>query len=186
MTPPKGRPQQRLFIAVDPPARVRDEVSAWARYLCRFTEGLRPVPAVNTHITLAFLGDRDPAEIPILTELLIETAAPVSGLALGAPIWLPKRRPRTLSLEIHDDRDELATVRSGMAKALADLIGWTARRPFRAHLTAARTGRGFDPAGRHLPVSPSLTFEAAAITLYASILRPEGARYEALERIDFD
>ena len=47
----------RTFIALDPPELVRSEVAAWAREFGGGVRGLRPVPARNSHITLAFLGE---------------------------------------------------------------------------------------------------------------------------------
>lgn len=179
----------RLFVAADPPAEVRAEASGWARHLVRFAEGLRAVPAANCHVTLAFLGDREPAEVPEIAAALADAAGPAAGLpsprlSLGAPVWLPRRRPRALALEVHDDRGELAALQGELADGLRRTIGWRAGRPFRPHLTVARTGRGFDPSGLRLPVSPALEFEPEAITLYSSTLRPDGARYEALERVE--
>ena len=171
---------QRVFVALDPPAEVRTEAEAWARHLARSREGLRVVPARNTHITLAFLGERDEFEIEEIIAAVDESQGPAGGLSLGAPAWLPKRRPRSLVLDIHDDRHELAELQAGLARRLRELLGWKEGRPYRAHLTCARTGRGFDPDGLLLPVSPSIAFEGVSVTLYASHLSPEGAEYEAL------
>ena len=175
----------RTFIALDPPELVRSEVAAWARGLGGGVKGLRPVPARNSHITMAFLGELTPAETDLAAGVLDECAGPVGGLSLGAPVWLPRRRPRSLALEIHDTRGELAGTQSAIAHRLDEAIGWRAARPFRAHLTAARLGRGFVREDLVLPVSPALDFEADSITLYASRLLPEGAEYEAIERFDF-
>lgn len=183
------RGRSRLFVAADPPAEVRAEASEWARHVVRFTPGLRSVPARNCHITLAFLGDREETEIPAIAAAVADAADPASGLAvpalsLGAPVWLPRRRPRALALEVHDDRGELAELQAAVAAGLDRAIGWRAGRPFRPHLTAARTGRGFDASDIRLPVSPAAEFEPEAVTLYESTLLPEGARYDPLERIE--
>jgi len=185
-----SRQEQRVFLALDPPAEVCSEAEAWARHIARSTAGLRVVPARNSHITLAFLGDRDGHEIEAIADAAseavnpVEGTGPVGGLSLGAPAWLPKRRPRTLVLDIHDDRGELARLQSRLAQVLRDLIGFKEGRPYRPHLTCARIGRGFDPLGLRLPVSPSIAFEAVSVTLYASRLSPEGAEYEVIERFD--
>lgn len=171
-------------MALDPPAEVRAEAEAWGRHIARSTTGLRVVPARNSHITLAFLGDRDEYEVEEAARALEEAAAPVSGLALGAPAWLPKRRPRNLVLDIHDDRGELIELQSALAAELRRSLGWQEGRPYRPHLTCARTGRGFSPTGLRLPVSPSIGFEAASLSLYSSRLSPEGAEYEVIERFD--
>lgn len=186
--PRRTRGRLRLFVAADPPEEVRNEVADWGRQVARSVAGLRPVPAENCHITLAFLGDREETDLRRISTAVREAAAPNPGFAvpaisLGAPVWLPPRRPRALALEIHDDRGDLAALQREVAGTLDRAIGWKARRQFRAHLTAARTGRGFDPDLLRLPRSPDLGFEPEAVTLYSSTLLPEGARYESLERI---
>ncbi|HMU26992.1 MAG TPA: RNA 2',3'-cyclic phosphodiesterase [Solirubrobacterales bacterium] len=176
--------KRRVFVALDPPVELRSEAEAWARHIARSAKGLRVVPARNSHITLAFLGERDEFEIEEVAGALLETAVPATGLALGAPAWLPKRRPRSLVLDIHDDRGELKELQAGMAGALKSALGWKEDRPYRPHLTCARTGRGFDPSHLRVPVSPSIAFSGQSVTLYASHLGPEGAEYEVIERVD--
>jgi len=171
-------------VALDPPSEVCAETEAWARHLARSTQGLRVVPARNSHITLAFLGERDEFEIEQILGAVAESTGPATGLALGAPVWLPRRRPRNLVLDIHDDRDELAALQARLARSLKRELGFKEDRPYRPHLTCARTGRGFDPAGLRLPVSPSISFSGESVTLYSSTLSPEGAEYEAIERFD--
>lgn len=172
----------RVFVALDPPHEVRAEVEAWGRQLARSRSGLRVVPARNSHVTLAFLGNRDEYEVDQILGAISETVSPVRGLALGAPAWLPRKRPRNLVLDLHDDRRELMEMQSDLARALGHAVGWKEDRPYRPHLTCARTGRGFDPTRLLLQVSPSISFSADSVTLYRSRLQPEGAEYEAIER----
>jgi 2'-5' RNA ligase len=172
----------RLFVALDPPVEVCAEAEAWARHLARSTQGLRVVPARNSHVTLAFLGECDGSEIEPIIEAVAATERPVPGLSLGAPVWLPKRRPRALALEIHDDAGTLREMQAALARELNSSLGWKEGRPYRPHLTCGRTGRSFDGAGARLPVSPSFDFDSESVTLYSSILSPEGAEYEAIER----
>lgn len=165
---------------------MRSEAEAWARHIARFTQGLRVVPARNSHITLAFLGELNEFEVEEVISATASSAAAVTGLSLGAPAWLPRRRPRNLVLDIHDDRGELGSVQSDLARELKAGLEWRESRPYRPHLTCARTGRGFNPAGSNLPVSPSITFSAASVSVYLSRLQPEGAEYEALARFPAD
>jgi len=171
-------------VALDPPVEVCAEVEAWARHVARSRRGLRVVAARNSHITLAFLGQCDDFEIEQTLAAVNEVARPVDGLSLGAPAWLPRGRPRSLVLDIHDDRDQLQAMQSQLARTLRETLDWKESRAFRPHLTCARTGRGFDPSGLRLPVSPSIAFGAEAITLYQSHLSPDGAEYEAIKRFE--
>lgn len=144
---------------------------------------MRPVPASNCHVTLAFIGDCGGSDIAAISEAVEDTAAPVTGLSLGAPVWLPRRRPRALALDVRDGRGELEACHSRLAASLAEAIGWQPARRFRPHVTAVRLSRGVDPGSQALPVSPALDFSGEAVTLYRSVLLPEGAQYEPLATV---
>lgn len=179
------RSRQRLFIAVELPAEVRREVASWGRSVARSGDRTRVVPAHNLHITLAFIGERPESEIPLASEALREAAAPVTGLSTGAPLWLPRRRPRALALEIHDHTGRLADVQRATAGLLSATLGLPAPdKAWLPHLTAVRLGRGATLPGPELPVTPAIEFDATAIALFRSRLNPEGAEYEALERVE--
>lgn len=172
----------RLFVALDPPTEVASEVAEWGRRASRGDRRMRPVPARNCHITLAFIGEAPEKSVAPIGEAIGRSAAAVTGLSLGAPAWLPRRRPRALALEVHDGHGELEACRSRLAAALEEAIDWREERRFRPHLTAVRLGRGVEPVEHPLPVSPALGFDGEAVTLYRSRLLPEGAEYEPLLR----
>lgn len=100
---------------------------------------------------------------------------------LGAPVWLPRRRPRALAVEARDSSGELERLQRAVVRVLgadAPDRGAPARR-FRAHITVARTRGGRPPGdGMELPATPRLGFLAREVVLYRSWLEPQGARYE--------
>jgi len=184
-------PSARLFVAVDPPVDVCEELAAWARTAVRGL-GLRgggsaPVRMLDPeslHVTLCFLGSRPVEEITAIGAALEECALPVGELSVGAPLWLPPRRPRALAVEVRDDPDRgLAALHSALLDALARVCDYREeRRRFRAHVTLARMREGSrgSGGGRVLPATPTLSFTPASIILYRSWLSPGGASYEAL------
>ncbi len=178
----------RLFVAIDLPAAVRVRLATWARGAAaqaRAAGGhLRLVEPELLHVTLCFLGGRPVEELEALGEAVGACAQPVGELSLGAPLWLPPRRPRTLAVEVHDDRDgALARLRDDVARALAEVCGFEPeRRRFRPHVTVARMHERSAPRERFLPATPSLSFAPAALALYRSWLSPAGASYEAVAR----
>ncbi len=113
---------------------------------------------------------------------------------MGAPLWLPRARPRSLAVAIHDEAGELSSLHARLTRAIGDAIGSEPeRRRLRAHVTLARTrGRAGRRAGTrnplgeesHLPATPQLRFIAASMTLYRSWLSPDGATYEAMATCD--
>ncbi|HXB16456.1 MAG TPA: RNA 2',3'-cyclic phosphodiesterase [Solirubrobacteraceae bacterium] len=176
----------RLFAAVDPPAEVAGELSRWARSVAR-AEGAGEAPALRVldpaslHVTLLFLGERPHGEIAALGAALAEAAerSRCCELETGAPLWLPPRRPRALSVEIHDPSGELAGLQAEVARALCAVTGEQPPRRFRAHVTVGRSRAA--PRGQAtLPATPQLRFEATEAALYRSRLDPGGARYEQL------
>jgi RNA 2',3'-cyclic 3'-phosphodiesterase len=190
----------RLFVAVDPPSEVREELLAWARAAVTrvtaerrrgaFAE-MRLLDLGALHVTLCFLGGRAVGEIEQIGAALHGCAQRVGELSLGAPLWLPPRRPRTLAVEVHDRDGDLARVQGAVRRAIAEAIDWQSeRRRFRAHISVARV-RGRNAERRSymarepaLPATPSLSFVPDAVVLYRSWLSPQGASYEALASCD--
>jgi 2'-5' RNA ligase len=187
-------PLARLFVAVDPPPQACEQLAAWTREAAaglglRAGKGGRPplrllAPAA-LHLTLCFLGSRPVAEIEAIAGALSSSDGPIGELRVGAPLWLPARRPRALAVEVHDDDGELTALQADVSQAIAAVSGWEPeRRRFRAHVTLARIGaRAVLPSPRDelsLPATPPLRFTPAALILYRSWLSAAGASYEPL------
>jgi RNA 2',3'-cyclic 3'-phosphodiesterase len=107
----------------------------------------------------------------------------VGALSIGAPVWLPPRRPRALALEVHDESGGLASLYEGLRVGLGAAIGWEPeRRRFRPHITVARL-RSWAPAPACVEPTPAIAFEPESVTVYRSRLAAEGATYDALVRV---
>jgi 2'-5' RNA ligase len=151
---------------------------------------LRLLEPNTLHLTLCFLGDRPVREIGAIGEALAIACAeapPVGALTLGAPLWLPPRRPRALAVELHDDPHRaLGDLHYAVSDALAlvcdrSKIGLQPeRRRFRPHVTLARLRSGDAPLERALPATPPLSFLPRSVTLQRSWLTPTEAVYEGL------
>ncbi len=186
-------------MAVDPPLAAAEELSEWARLVAAGARAggeargmLRLLDAHSMHVTLCFLGSRPVGEIDVLADALSTCPARSFELSVGAPLWLPPRRPRALAVEVHDRSGELARAQERVSAALAGASSWQPeRRRFRPHITLARVRpgarrepRAADRAARTrpLPATPRLSFMPDAIVLYRSWLAPQGASYEAIAR----
>jgi 2'-5' RNA ligase len=190
-------PHARLFVAVDPPLDVREELAAWARAAAaalsrerRSGNGppLRLLDVDGLHVTLCFLGNRPVEEIDAIAAAVQSCSTPAAELSLGAPLWLPPRRPRALAAEVRDHDGRLARLHGALREALGRAIGLEAeRRRFRAHVTVARVrggrrarARDPGPGAEPLPATPQLSFTAESAVLYRSRLSRAGATYEPL------
>lgn len=177
----------RLFVALELPDPVRAALVRWRERLpADAGRSLRPVAAEALHVTLCFLGWRAEDEVEAIgSACSVARSEPAPALALGAPVWLPRRRPRVLAVELDDVDGGLAQVQSALSGALA-AGGWykPENRPYLAHVTAARVKgviRG-GPGELHAP--PRLDFHALRVVLYRSRLSPSGARYEPLTSVE--
>ncbi len=180
----RGGGHARLFVALEIPHEVRTRLTAWARAARRPGGELRVLDEELLHVTLCFLGSRPVDEIDALRAVVGGCAAPVGELSLHAPLWLPPRRPRVLAVEVANDGDGLTDLHRDLVRAIAAAIEWESeQRQLRAHVTVARMRGGAAPRGRELPPTPALAFAAEAVTLLRSHLAPDGATYEAIERV---
>ncbi len=178
--------QARLFVAIDPPAWVREALCAWARGALGPVRGkgagatrpLRLLAPELLHVTVCFLGARPVEEIGAIGETLGEEATAVGEVSVGAPLWLPPRRPRALAVELHEPSGELARLHDALGLALG--VQERRHRRFRPHITLARMREGAAPRARELAPTPQLEFVPTELVLYRSWLSPAGAEYEAV------
>jgi 2'-5' RNA ligase len=189
----------RLFLALDLPRGVREELAGWARAATSSLAaargrsgdgggGVRLLAPELMHLTLCFLGSLPAEEIEPLCAALAGCGAPPVQLTVGAPVWLPPRRPRALAVAVGDPQDALEGVRELLAQALAAAGSWEPeRRRFRPHVTVARLRAGFASAGAAaLTPTPGLSFRGDSVSLYRSWLAPSGASYEALATLPLE
>lgn len=180
----------RLFVALDLPPAVVEALVAWRAPLLATDAGLRAVAPAALHVTLCFLGERPEQSIAPLGGVVEAVAGPAGGLALGAALWLPQRRPRVLAVALEDRHGELGALQERLMAALTrdgfhEQEPDRAPRPYLPHVTVARVrGReGPSPRRRLLPDPPSLAFDGVALALYRSHPEPAGARYEPQARV---
>ena len=158
----------RAFVAVALPAEVLEAVSAR-------TEGLQ-VPGGRTmtrdqwHLTLQFLGDD--ADVEAVTTALDGFSVRGGRVRLGGAGAFPNaRRGRVLWI---------ARLAQGVAERLAPVGYEPDSKPFRPHLTIVRCS---SPTDLRAPVAAldaesfGPDWRVDALTVYESVLRPEGARY---------
>lgn len=173
----------RLFAALELPAAVRAQLAAFGHAAADRDEALRAVGEEALHVTLAFLGHRDVADLAPAAEAVRTVDAAAPPLALGDPLWLAPRRPHVLTVALDDLDGTLTTLRAQVVEHLAAALDWEPdSRAFRPHVTVARVRRG-PRVRRDLPDAPQATFAGEAVTLVRSHLGGGPARYEALERV---
>ncbi|HEY4189233.1 MAG TPA: RNA 2',3'-cyclic phosphodiesterase [Candidatus Limnocylindrales bacterium] len=186
---------QRLFIAVPlPPAAVEAcrELVEGVRATID-PKGARWVRMDGLHVTLRFLGDTAPdlvEGVGAAMRTAAEAQPPFTIALAGAGAFPSGRRPRTLWLGIEDGTAELAELSRRLGPPLSAL-GWPdEQRPFRPHLTVARTdavqGTQGTVVGDALAAAASgwrVTFDATSVVLFRSVLGSGAARYERVGEV---
>jgi 2'-5' RNA ligase len=180
----------RLFVALELPGEVREALVVWRDRALAGVSGLRAVSPSSLHVTLCFLGSVAVTEVDVVWEacrvalLVGGTGSAPPPLVLGAAVWLPARRPRVLAVSLGNGTDALAHAQALISGALVS-GGWyrPEPRPFLAHVTVARVGRGGVVRAVELPVPPAISFVGSTVTLFRSHLGRGGARYEALRSV---
>ncbi|MEE3047720.1 MAG: RNA 2',3'-cyclic phosphodiesterase, partial [Pseudomonadota bacterium] len=90
----------RLFVALDLPAPVTDEIAA----ICHGLNGMRWVSPDNLHLTLRFIGEVPPSVTLEIEEALAEIDAAAFSFALvGIGHFESAGRPRAVWLGVEAD-----------------------------------------------------------------------------------
>ncbi len=145
---------------------------------------LRWLRAEQLHVTLKFLGSIGEEALPPLIETLEAEARSTPRIATDAAslsAFPSPRRAGVLVVRLDDPGGALASLAAALERA-AQRVGVAAeRRPFKAHITLARSKPPSDVreliAGHAVDLHP-LVFDE--VRLYASVLRPTGSEYSVL------
>jgi 2'-5' RNA ligase len=165
----------RLFIAIELP----DDVKQALGRLWTDIPGARRVPTEQVHLTLAFLGEVDEANLERLTGELTRIRVPEFRLCFSGTGCFPdRRRPRVvwIGLEPHPRLKHLAAV---VHEAVLACDIPQEERPFSPHITLARFKQSSPREcaaflDQHkMPKLPPL--RVREFTLFQSRLTPQGA-----------
>jgi 2'-5' RNA ligase len=182
----------RLFVALDLPERVRAGIAEWGRRNLR-DPALRAVREDSLHITLAFLGSRDPAEVEAVAAVVAECGGPAPRIELRDAEPRPQRgRARVYALPALSEGTEQLQARL-QDRLVAAGLHEAQERPFWPHVTVARVRA--EGAGSRRPAPVQLPpkalpqellqpFEGVRLVFYRSELQPRGARYVPLAQVE--
>jgi 2'-5' RNA ligase len=174
-----GSPRARLFLALEPAAADREALARWRDEAVAGRDDLRPVAAESLHLTLVFLGYRPEKEIPRIAEAAFEAIGEASAVTLEprAVKPIPPRSPRLFALDLADPGERARSIQAAAADALERARLYSPeKRPWWPHVTIARVKRH----ARAAPLEaapPAGPIRADTVTLYRSVLRPQGAIY---------
>ena len=190
-------PRARLFVALDLPERVREDLVTWQRQALT-DPALRPIAPEALHVTLCFLDYHPERAIERIAQVAcgIEPRS-VTMRFEPEPKAVPRSRPRLFAIDAPSDA--AVAIQSELSERLeAERFYEPEKRPFWSHVTVARVRaeKGSRGAGRRgrpravesapepLPETLLRPFSPIRVTLYRSLLRPTGAEYVPLAGLE--
>ena len=172
----------RAFIALELPEAFADEVAALSRALAEVCAG-RFVSPENHHLTLAFLGEVNEAEARLAMDALDAACAGVGPVRLAATGLGTFGRARDATLWLGIEKDpQLMSLAARVREELAARSLSYDEKDFLPHVTLARRARL--PRGGLGELAFPLPDEGVRVTLFRSILEPDGARYKSLYTVE--
>ena len=177
----------RTFIAIDVPQDVKQNIRNCQLKLAT-AAGVRVAwtKAVGIHLTLKFIGDVERETIPQVIRSVELSAAKFDTIKLTTTIagGFPNvRRPRVLWLGV-EGNNILIQLQQDIDKSLGDLGFLRDSKKFHPHLTVGRVkslDRDSDLPRMFEDVEfPEVSWEAEAVNVMSSVLKPSGAEYSVL------
>ena len=190
MHPAAMMSDMRVFVAVDPPADVVDDLDAFLDARRDAGDGLRWTPPSQWHLTLAFMAATPERVVEDLVDRLgeaVERRAPVGLAIAGGGCFPDVSRARVLWAGVQGGTT-LAPLARSVRSACAVVGAAPEGGPFRAHLTLARTSRPRD-ATRWVRVlesyagPPWSATEVAGVSSHLPRERGHRPRHEVLARL---
>ncbi|HYA48239.1 MAG TPA: RNA 2',3'-cyclic phosphodiesterase [Burkholderiales bacterium] len=177
----------RTFVAIDLEAGLKQALEDLIRKLKRTGADVRWVDARGMHLTLKFLGEVEAAAIPGVEQAVKEACsshAPFPLILRATGTFPAARNPRVLWVGVAEEPTLMSLQRA--AEAGLERLGFPAEtRPFHPHLTLGRVkgqARVREATAEldnyHDTVFGEMT--ARTLTLFESILKPQGAEYRVV------
>jgi 2'-5' RNA ligase len=190
-------PRLRVFLALDLPDPVLDELVDWQAHAFGERSDLRLLPRASLHVTLVFLGYQAQRDVERIKEVVFDGMGGPFDLRPHEVVEVPRRRPRLYAVGLEEPAEALSRWQSELSRRLHEAgLYEPEKRPFWPHVTIARVKADRRRGGRRPapPVSPQeppelperlkTAFQARRLTLYQSTLTRQGAVYEPLARAD--
>ena len=165
----------RLFFAIWPDAAAGEATAALAREVAAARRG-KPPPALNAHLTLAFLGGIAPDRVDALADIGAAAARAAVPFALTLDRLGGFRDGGIAWLGAEPVPAPLADLARALREGLSEHRFPVERRPFAAHVTLARKCRILPAREGVAPV----TWHVDTLSLVASQLAAGGSRYHNL------
>ncbi len=174
----------RLFIAIDVPEDIKQELRLIQGSLSRCRSRVRWIEPDGIHLTLRFLGNVDENRVGEIEGVLDQATkgySPFELIVEDIGCFPDIRKPRVIWAGAHVD-DTLLSLHGEIEEGLFSLGFMKGERPFHPHLTLGRIKEAYRMEWEEL-IAPFRgkrigRFRVNGIILFQSILRSTGAIYK--------
>jgi 2'-5' RNA ligase len=181
----------RLFVALEIPAAVRDNLATLIEELRNAEPKARWVRPENVHVTLKFLGETSSEKLEEIrhTLLAVRSEQTVRLDFRGLGFFPNEKRPRVLWAGM-DTSPNVPSLAAGIDQALEKLGFPREDRPFTPHLTLARFSSPRVSDKLRAAIQENMARESGPLRtnefhLIESKLKPSGAEYRRLASFPF-
>lgn len=182
----------RLFVAIELDEQARDLLADYQRRLSDLDRAVRWVRPEQIHLTLKFLGEVPDAQVLQVAKAL-DTLAEHAAFDFemeGVGYFGSRHSPRVIWAGVHMPNPALTALQKGCEEVLSPLGYPPEGRAYSPHLTLGRVkdfsaGRRIVEAVEQLKAQARepLAQAAGEITLFQSILHPQGSQYVAAHKV---
>jgi RNA 2',3'-cyclic 3'-phosphodiesterase len=177
----------RTFIALELPPELRSAVGELSAALQSRLPEMKWVKPNLVHLTLRFLGEIEPVRIDSLNEVVAAAAGEFAPFELSVTEvghFGPAHSPRVLWMGLAPNGN-LSSLAAALEMSFESAGFGRADKPFRAHLTLARTGRKPGPPPDWEAVARDCSFQwphwsVGRVCVIRSTLTPRGPIYKTL------
>lgn len=182
----------RLFIAIELPGEIRQAIAGVQEELRKTGANAGWTRPEGVHLTLKFLGEvpeNNVAGIPAALTGAVQGTGTLDLAVEGAGAFPNAKAPRVLWLGVTGDLEKLAKLQAAVEDAMAGLGFKREDRAFSPHLTLARIRfpKPRDDWQRKIENIRGVKlgrFRADRVSLMKSELRPEGAVYTEIGKVE--
>ncbi|MEO0091613.1 MAG: RNA 2',3'-cyclic phosphodiesterase [candidate division WOR-3 bacterium] len=178
----------RSFIAIEIPEKIRDKIMEFVGKFQQQDYDVRWVKYENLHLTLCFLGNVSKDFLHKATDKLsaIVTTQKSFELSLKNFGAFPSlRSPRVIWIGVEKGGNELIDLQAKIESTMAEIGYKPEERRFHPHLTIGRVKKRIDNDIIFTTQYNSGVFLVNSITLFKSILTPDGPIYEKIHEFPF-
>jgi len=180
----------RTFIAVEISKAIRAEIQAIRERLKKIQANVKWVEQDNTHLTIKFIGDVGPDQVPAICSAIEKAAGAARqfDIEIRGVGTFSRRRPSVLWVGVEDPSEELARLHVELENALHKLGIEKENRKFSPHITMGRVrgGKNIRELLEGLDAQRTAhlgTSRVESLILFESKLTPQGPIYSRLAEV---